>query len=128
MNQLLKSSIDYAYCQYCVQDVASDQEYPIVDAGIDQGFARGKSVVTFRTIPSFGNAPLTVFLGDFVSGDHNYDLVIAVPFNVVSGLVEIIGPEEVLIVDRKVDLDPGNYRLVSAQRITVHPTYQFPEP
>jgi hypothetical protein len=46
---------------------------------------------------------------------ESYERVIAVPFVVVTGKVVVDGPEE-NDVQRLVELPPGNYRLVSAQR------------
>ena len=63
----------------------------------------------------FGEAVLRVCAGIY---EHNpsYERVIAVPFLVKSGQVEITGPEEVS-GQRKVSLAPGHYRLYAAQRI-----------
>ena len=81
-----------------------------------QGFARRNSTVNFGTPLEFGYADVTVSLVSY-KPSKEYHRVIAVPFLITSGKVIVDGPEETN-VRRSVELPPGNYRLVAAQRIT----------
>ena len=80
----------------------------------EQGFARRKSTVCFGTLLEFGYADVNYRIGRLIASE-SYERVIAVPFVVVTGKVVVDGPEE-NDVQRLVELPPGNYRLVSAQR------------
>lgn len=81
-----------------------------------QGFARRESTVCFNTILEFGYADVAVSLGPYRPNDR-YERVVAVPFLVASGRVVVDGPEEPDL-GRAFELPSGNYRLVSAQRVT----------
>jgi hypothetical protein len=79
-----------------------------------QGFARHNSAVNFGTILEFGEADVTVNQSEYKPSDQ-YERVIAVPFLVTSGTINIEGPES--NEPRSFSLAPGNYRLVAAQRV-----------
>jgi hypothetical protein len=79
-----------------------------------QGFARRESVVNFNTLLEFGEADVVV--GEVYQPRDDYARVIAVPFLVMSGRVIIEGPEETTR-ERHIDVRPGFYRLVAAQRL-----------
>ena len=81
-----------------------------------QGFARRDSHVSFATLENYGTAALSVMLGVY-SPRSEYQRVIEVPFRVIGNCVEILGPEEVPVVVRKVPLKAGDYRLTCAQWI-----------
>lgn len=80
-----------------------------------QGFARRESTVNFNTPLEFGYADVTASHGTYQPHEE-YVRAVAVPFLVTSGSVVVDGPEETN-VQRRVELPPGNYRLVAAQRV-----------
>jgi hypothetical protein len=73
--------------------------------------------VSFGTLVQHGDAKLRVYVGTQALST-GFDRVIAVPFSTGSGKVAITGPEE--SDDRHVLLEPGDYRLVAAQRLPGH--------
>lgn len=85
------------------------------DEHVAQGFARRESVVNFGTLLEFGSAELNVSFCAFEPREE-YERAIAVPFRVLSGWIEVSGPDEVG-VGRKFTVPSGNYRLVAAQYI-----------
>lgn len=108
--------MNFAYQQYNVYDALQNVGFSWSEDQLNQGFVRNESSVSFRTLLDFGIGKVRAFVGPF-SSEAEYGLAIAVPFLVRVGNVAIEGPEEILIVDRKIRLDPGNYRLVSAQSV-----------
>jgi hypothetical protein len=78
-----------------------------------QGFARRPSSASFVTLEEYGDVALRVTLGEFAN-DEKYLRVIAVPFEVRSGEVQIEGPEETN-EKRSVHVALGRYVLTVAQ-------------
>lgn len=111
---LLSSHLYFSYGQFLVYDASVDMPgLDWRDEHVLQGFARRQSVVNVGTLHEFGNADLTVYLGDHLTLKA-YDRIIAVPFTVLSGKVKIEGPEE-FDRNKSVFLQNGDYRLVIAQ-------------
>jgi len=81
----------------------------------NQGFARRASAVNFGTLLEFGEADLAVHVGPY-DEKSEHKRVIEVPLEVVSGRVEISGPEE-QPNQSVVELPVGSYRLVAAQTV-----------
>jgi hypothetical protein len=81
-----------------------------------QGFARRDSAVCFSTPLEFGHADIAVWFRAY-EPHEDYQRVISVPFLVTSGRINVEGPEETK-PERSIELPPGNYRLVAAQRVT----------
>ena len=118
MSLIAKSKLQFAYGQFDVFDPA------VYDGGVlwtdihsQQGFARRGSYVSFRTLSDFGTAELSVFLSSYFR-HHEYQRVVEVPMLATGGIIEIEGPEEAFVIDRKIEIGPGNYRLTAAQRLT----------
>ena len=106
----------FSYSQFMVFDRGERRpECDWKDTHVDQGFARRDSTVSFGTLLEFGSATLNVYTAQYEPRDE-YERVVAVPFRVRSGEVEIVGPEEDDI-ERRVRLTPGHYRLYAAQRV-----------
>jgi hypothetical protein len=106
----------FSYSQFMVYDATVRLPgCAWTDGHSAQGFARRESVVNFGTLLEFGSARTTASVADYRRRDSD-ERVIAVPFLVVSGRVCVDGPEEIDI-GRCVDLPPGDYRLVAAQRV-----------
>jgi hypothetical protein len=106
----------FSYSSFAVYDQAvplSGLDWK--EAHVGQGFARRDSVVNFGALLEFGHAFVLVRNAAYEPRSY-YERVIAVPFLVTSGRVQIDGPEEYPI-DRGVDLTPGNYRLIAAQYV-----------
>jgi hypothetical protein len=105
----------FSYNQFMVYDASvrlpgcawTDQHFA-------QGFARRESTVNFATLLEFGYAHVEI--GNVYQAQREYSRVIAVPFLVTSGKIEVAGPEEVG-VKRIFPMPGGNYRLVAAQRL-----------
>jgi hypothetical protein len=84
----------------------------------DQGFARRHGAVAFGTLLEFGRARVSVIIGGYALRAE-YERVIAVPFQVISGTLIVDGPEETETGrERNFDVRSGSYRLVAAQCIT----------
>ena len=106
----------FSYGQFMVFDAAVSAPGCLwTDIHNAQGFARRESTVSFATLVEFGYADVFYHEGHFQS-EKTYERAIAVPFAVVSGKVVVAGPEEIKIA-RALELPPGNYRIVAAQRL-----------
>jgi hypothetical protein len=83
-----------------------------------QGFARLQSEVCFATVLEFGDARVSI-LFEAYRPLNDYDRVIAVPFESVSGRSTVHGPEDSqeTIEDLTFDLPIGHYRLTAAQSV-----------
>jgi hypothetical protein len=113
----LLSRFYFSYNQFMVYDASVRLPgCDWTDEHSAQGFARRESTVNFGTILEFGRADLVVTCGAYQPREE-YQRVIAVPFRVTSGNVIVEGPEEIE-TERKIELQPGNYRLIAAQRVT----------
>jgi hypothetical protein len=113
--KIASSTIYFSYSQFMVFDRSVKLPGCAWTAHhTDQGFARRESNVCFRTMAEFGNGDAAVHLGPYVEkiGDGR---VIEVPFEVISGEVNVEGPEE--CKDRGVSMPNGHYRLVAAQAL-----------
>lgn len=115
----LNPDLYFSYSQFFVYD--GSVQMPACDwtkAHSDQGFARREGTVAFGTLLEFGRARVVVAVTPYQPRDE-YERVIAVPFDSVSGKVIVDGPEETETGrERNFALQPGNYRLVVAQRVT----------
>ena len=82
---LTKFQVEFSYGQFLVYD--TEVKFPgnaWTDRHFDQGFARRKSSVNFRTLFQFGWANIDVFRNEFIHNE-NYEWIISVPFEVISG-------------------------------------------
>lgn len=114
--RLFHGSIEFSHGQIIVADAAIKAPGNYwTERHSRQGFARRESSVGFATLCAFGHGRLIVDCGGLILY-HRYERVIAVPFEVVSGRVEIAGPEEDYGI-RVIALEKGNYRLVCGQRL-----------
>lgn len=113
---LLSRIMVFGYSQFFVKDSeVTDFAFQWTDSNMEQGFARQDSVVSFRTISDFGKANLRLMLGTY-SPEISYDRVIAVPFRLKSDKLQVFGPEESGLIE-SIIVEPGNYRLVAAQKL-----------
>jgi hypothetical protein len=114
----LRLLINFAYSQFMVFDEAvNNPGCAWTEAHSAQGFARRDSVVSFGTLLEYGRANITISQ-DSYQPRGEYVRVFAVPFLVTSGKVMVCGPEEANDPSKRIDIPPGNYRLVAAQRLT----------
>jgi len=116
MGTVLSPSLYFSYGQFLVYDESVD--LPGCDWTEEhsaQGFARRESVVNFSTLLEFGESDVTVYRGTYVPRKE-YERVVAVPFHVVTGVIVVEGVEEAMI-DRRILLPPGHYRLTAAQYV-----------
>lgn len=81
-----------------------------------QGFARRQANVCFGTLLEFGHGDLSVFLSPY-RDRVDYERVIEVPFEVLSGEVVVGGPEEYPNRHR-FGISKGHCRLIAAQKVT----------
>jgi hypothetical protein len=107
----------FSYNQFMIFD-ASERLPGCVwtDKHVAQGFARRESTVNVGTLLEFGQAAISMAIGQYLP-QEKYERVIAVPFECTSGTICIEGPEETE-VERSHGLSVGHYRLVIAQSIT----------
>ena len=111
---LLSPELYFSYSQFLVYDEVVERSGLLwTKKHVEQGFARQYSTVCFATLLEYGTAIVSVIAGAYVPGD--YQRVIAVPFQAVSGVILVEGPES--DIDRKVVISPGHYRLLAAQSI-----------
>lgn len=116
VTRLFDGTIEFSHGQIIVADVAIEAPGNYwTERHSRQGFARRESSVGFSTLCVFGHGRLIVDCGGLIPY-HRYERVIAVPFEVVSGKVEIAGPEEDYGI-RVIELEKGNYRLICGQRL-----------
>ena len=111
---LIKSDMYFSYNQFIIYD--TNEKMPgceWTDTHVNQGFARRESVVSFGTLLEFGTAKLRIYSG-YPNSLNQYDRVIAVPFCVRSGKVNIEGPDEESDC-RSIGLITGYYKLWCAQ-------------
>jgi Competence protein J (ComJ) len=112
----LSPRLDFSYHQFMVYD--QSVRLPgcdWTDERVAQGFVRRESTVSFGTLLDFGFAYVAV--ASAYESREEYERVIAVPFLVMSGKVNVEGPEHTVDIERSIALAPGNYRLVAAQRV-----------
>ena len=114
---VLSPGLYFSYGQFFVYDKSVHMPAcDWTDAHSDQGFARRRCTVAFGTLLEFGDADIKIHRGPYQHRGR-YERVIAVPFLVASGRVNVDGPEETDL-ERGFELPLGNYRLVAAQRVT----------
>jgi len=103
--KLLQDDIDFSYSQVFVSDSSEFRRCVWSDAHVSQGFARLEMCISFGTIVDWGTGRLTVFSGE----PHDYEVyerALAVPLLIVSGNLEIAGPEE---DPRIIEMQSGAY-------------------
>lgn len=115
----LTPDLCFSYSQFFVyEDLVRMPACDWTESHSHQGFARRQGVVAFGTLLEYGIAKVLVHFGHYQSR-AGHQRVIAVPFAVSSGRVIVDGPEETETGRRRsFPLEPGNYRLVAAQRVT----------
>jgi len=117
VRHIFEGDLEFDYNQFEVYDPdAYDGGFSWSDVDFAQGFSRRDRSVSFRTLEQYGIAALSVLLGHYLMRPE-HQRVIEVPFRVIGNCVEILGPEEVPVVVRKVPLKAGDYRLTCAQWI-----------
>ena len=80
---------------------------------VKQGFVRRPHSVGIGMISEYGEARLRVYNGK-VTRHEEYDRIVSVPIEIVSGVLHFEGPEE-CNVERVIHLNPGTYTLCVAQ-------------
>jgi competence protein J (ComJ) len=114
---IYSGTIYFSYGQFYVFDRAVNLPGCVwTEPHYKQGFARRERNVSFGTLVEFGHGDVTVYLGPY-KGRSNYERVIEVPIEVLSGEVVVGGPEE-HPNQHIVKLPGGYYRLVAAQTVT----------
>lgn len=83
-----------------------------------QGFARRSSSIAVGTLLEFGSAIVNVEFGA-PDSFKDYERVIAVPFEMVSGELSINGPDEYPL-RRTYSVPRGSYRVIVAQRVVAN--------
>jgi hypothetical protein len=111
----LSPELYFSYSQFLVYDKAVESPgLSWTRSHFLQGFARQNSTVCFGTLLEHGTARVEI-----KSGGHTpceYERVIAVPSQVISGEVIVEGPEK-SDIGRQLTIPPGQYRLIAAQSV-----------
>lgn len=114
---LYRGQMYFSYSQFLTLDAVHGTKGVVGTEGhYRQGFVRGPNSVSFLTLEEFGNAQLSIKLGQW-RPNSDFVRVIEVPFEVVSGRVCVEGPDEYKS-GRAVAIEPGNYRLTCSQAVT----------
>lgn len=113
---IASARIYFSYNQFYVFDKSIESpECTWTQLHLDQGFARRERNAAFGTLLQFGHGELSVHMGPY-EGREDHERVVAVPLEVPSGEVVVVGPEE-FEDTRVVTLAAGHYRLTVAQAV-----------
>ncbi len=103
----------YSSGQIMIFDASVELAGDWTERHLAQGFIRGDGHVALRTLPEAGHVLVRAFSSSYVPLAEDAR-VIAVPFRVTSGTVDVMAPDE--RAPHELQLAPGEYRLVMCQR------------
>lgn len=117
MQPLREFDLYFSYAQFLIFDTTMRDA--AIDWGDDhaaQGFVQSRSIAAIGTLLSHGVARTRVF-GQEPSDLQQYDRVIALPLELTSDRVSFTDPEALPAEAMTIEMAPGHYRLIIAQRL-----------
>jgi hypothetical protein len=106
-------SMYVSYSQFFIYDIGVLPGCRWTEGHEQQGFARRLGVLSIGTLIEYGEATLRVVVGA-ASFDPKYTRILRLPLEVISGSIEIQGPEE-LSGSRVLGFENGSYLVTISQ-------------
>jgi len=116
MKKTFSDTIYFSYNQFLVFDKSITLPGKAwTEEDFNRGFTHNRGHAAFRTLLEFGDGELNVYTDSYQALNPD-EMVIELPFEVLSGEVLVAGPEE-FEDQRMVRIDQGEYRLTVAQTV-----------
>lgn len=112
----LEPKLKFSFSQFFIYDPSVNPESDWKQSHINQGFIRREGVIVVGTMIGFGEASVSLFVNEGELDLEKYERVFSIPISIVSGEINIDGPEE-HPTDRRVKIEPGLYMVTIGQKV-----------
>ncbi len=112
----LEPKLQFSFNQFFIYDSSVFPGSDWKQDHINQGFVRRENVIAVGTIIGFGEAFVSLFINEGYLDLGKYERVFSIPITIVSGEINIDGPEE-HPTDRKIKVESGFYVAEIGQKV-----------